>query len=590
MPETANSSAPQSRQTLRLDAAALLAGAAKCRRLADGIAAAESPPADWPAHTWEGIRARRQAAAEKAARRQAKAAAAARATTCGRPSCESRERVIARARAYLRRVPGAIQGRGGDNHTFRVACILILGFGLTVAEALPLILEWNPTCEPPWDEDKLERKLREADKQPGPREYLLTDLPAAAPTPTHRGYDDLTPEAAELLRRTDPDNTPPPPPPAEDPLEVAAELNKLLEPVGRCPNVRLVMTKNVETGVRGCNPAGCHRVDCPVCGRWKGQLLFQQTAPYLARLTDLNGNHGADGPRRCYAAIVPACQVDETVRAVRDAAGKYLAIPVTDATSCAETITASAPSVEIRQGEEHPTCLISTDAPNPTLVVIHLPAAATPPEGSVPVAAATAIRVTAQALLSTSRPNLVGTRRRLIRRSHGWGDKIERPVSNLKIEGKPAISLAEAKEVVQALGVQVRAVFDNNRHGEPVAWGTTPARSLLLSLLIRGAETLYKPTVDRIVDTARDWFKVLGPELGDGPRVEQVLRSRLWVGPEFGAAAELTAAHQEDVNAKRLDAECAVLVRDLGDNYRADPGPHRGFLHDMFGSGFALST
>lgn len=82
--------------------------------------------------------------------------------------------VSERARRYLERVPPAVSGSGGHNRTFHVACILVLGFGMSADEAWPVIAEWNQSCEPPWSEHDLRRKLNEANKQGGQRGYLLT--------------------------------------------------------------------------------------------------------------------------------------------------------------------------------------------------------------------------------------------------------------------------------------------------------------------------------------------------------------------------------------------------------------------------------
>lgn len=54
----------------------------------------------------------------------------------------------------------AIEGEGGDAHTFRVAAILIHDFALTDEEAWPLLQEWNTTCRPPWSDRDLRAKLR----------------------------------------------------------------------------------------------------------------------------------------------------------------------------------------------------------------------------------------------------------------------------------------------------------------------------------------------------------------------------------------------------------------------------------------------
>jgi putative DNA primase/helicase len=86
-----------------------------------------------------------------------------------------RKAVLERAAAYLRKVPGAISGNGGHNQTFKAACKLVRGFDLSIGESLPLLLEWNNTCEPPWAEHELLHKLEDADKQEGQRGYFLAD-------------------------------------------------------------------------------------------------------------------------------------------------------------------------------------------------------------------------------------------------------------------------------------------------------------------------------------------------------------------------------------------------------------------------------
>ena len=64
---------------------------------------------------------------------------------------------LQRAEQYVAKVPAAVQGQGGDQQTFTVACLLILDFDLTVDEALPLLLKYNARCVPPWDDKELHR-------------------------------------------------------------------------------------------------------------------------------------------------------------------------------------------------------------------------------------------------------------------------------------------------------------------------------------------------------------------------------------------------------------------------------------------------
>ncbi len=113
---------------------------------------------------------------------------------------------------YLRKVPGAIQGQGGDKQTFRVACILIHGFNLTVDEAFPFLKMWNLlSCKPIWQNSDLRHKLEEADKREDgkgkQRGYLLNptvvdpvlqhvidfcDQHVPKPATTHPNPEDIT--------------------------------------------------------------------------------------------------------------------------------------------------------------------------------------------------------------------------------------------------------------------------------------------------------------------------------------------------------------------------------------------------------------
>lgn len=69
---------------------------------------------------------------------------------------------VDRARRYLARVPPAIEGAHGDLRTFQICCRLVRGFGLSDADALRLLTEWNAECQPPWSERELQAKLRHA--------------------------------------------------------------------------------------------------------------------------------------------------------------------------------------------------------------------------------------------------------------------------------------------------------------------------------------------------------------------------------------------------------------------------------------------
>lgn len=69
---------------------------------------------------------------------------------------------VRRARAYLATIEGAVSGQRGHDRTMRVAGILVQKFGLSIADALPIILDWNQKCQPPWNEKELLHKLQDA--------------------------------------------------------------------------------------------------------------------------------------------------------------------------------------------------------------------------------------------------------------------------------------------------------------------------------------------------------------------------------------------------------------------------------------------
>lgn len=66
------------------------------------------------------------------------------------------------AKAYMAKVPGAVQGAGGDTHTYVMACRLVRGFNLSDDAALEILADWNNTCVPPWKLEELAAKVRHA--------------------------------------------------------------------------------------------------------------------------------------------------------------------------------------------------------------------------------------------------------------------------------------------------------------------------------------------------------------------------------------------------------------------------------------------
>jgi hypothetical protein len=89
---------------------------------------------------------------------------------------DRRMSALDRAAAYLGRMPVAVSGQSGHAATFKAASALVWGFDLDPEEALPLLMQWNQGCQPPWTERDLRHKLRSAKSMPHPsreRGHLL---------------------------------------------------------------------------------------------------------------------------------------------------------------------------------------------------------------------------------------------------------------------------------------------------------------------------------------------------------------------------------------------------------------------------------
>jgi hypothetical protein len=97
-----------------------------------------------------------------------------------------RQTVVERARKYIDRMPAAVSGQGGHDAAFSVARVLVTGFALSDGDALALLREWNPRCQPPWSERELAHKVSSARSTPSTNAhgYLLGDTGHQFPTVT----------------------------------------------------------------------------------------------------------------------------------------------------------------------------------------------------------------------------------------------------------------------------------------------------------------------------------------------------------------------------------------------------------------------
>lgn len=78
------------------------------------------------------------------------------------PVADALPDTYARAATWLSRHPGAVEGQGGDAHTYATACQL-RDLGVSEAQCVELLTgEWNDRCSPPWDTADLKIKAHNA--------------------------------------------------------------------------------------------------------------------------------------------------------------------------------------------------------------------------------------------------------------------------------------------------------------------------------------------------------------------------------------------------------------------------------------------
>lgn len=102
---------------------------------------------------------------------------------------------LERCQRYLEATPAAIEGQGGDNHTFATVCSLVEKFGheLNNEELIESLYEWNERCQPPWEFQKLLRKIDQARSKTGIEEPVSVSesvLPVSSESISEQSHDD----------------------------------------------------------------------------------------------------------------------------------------------------------------------------------------------------------------------------------------------------------------------------------------------------------------------------------------------------------------------------------------------------------------
>ena len=187
------------------------------------------------------------------------------------------------AKAYLDKLPPAISGGGGHAATFAAACWSVR-FGLSDADALVLLLEYNRRCQPPWTENELAHKLRDARRaaggdvrtwqQPKPAERVIWRIERRAP----RAVEPVAP------REVEPVTAPPTadrlvlesPEPASTPATAPADRCPMIPPTPQSVEIQCVCRRTCARHMAHFEVARC------VCGKDWWALQPKRNGPLVA--------------------------------------------------------------------------------------------------------------------------------------------------------------------------------------------------------------------------------------------------------------------------------------------------------------------
>ena len=66
------------------------------------------------------------------------------------------------ARRWLSKQEPAVEGQGGNHHTYSTCCAVAVGHDLDEQHALEALSDWNKRCAPPWSETELRTLVKNA--------------------------------------------------------------------------------------------------------------------------------------------------------------------------------------------------------------------------------------------------------------------------------------------------------------------------------------------------------------------------------------------------------------------------------------------
>jgi hypothetical protein len=521
-----------------------------------------------------------------------------------------------RARAYLDTIESAIAGQRGSNPTLWAARVLIHGFRFSEADTLTLLERcYNPRCVPEWSQKELLHKINDAASKP----FRKAEGWALEKRPRRSGWADITPEDAKALALLDRlskmagANTPVCAAPATARQETRGQPEALAEqpvqpcdqPCEPCPYAaRDDMHDEIAMSCRRCGNQSPVRFEkdgirfvadrdcgngtlCRACLEKRLHGLLKMSGAYVIRTSV---EEEPKTRRDLFAAILPTGTSPATKRAVQRRGGERVSVLTEDVAGTAEILSGGSDVSRFLLCEYKVEGEIATSGPLPDqpgyLWVISLPAGVEPPTGFHRISPAAAIRAIHRAATTVPVAPTGVTRYKPTHKSAGWGDEEETEPTNTRCLGPSVFKKREVAEILNGANVPVVTVqFDSKQRGTTgVGWCLPPLQSAALSLWVGGTAAPFRPDVERVVELATHWLpqlaKVSG-QVGDGPRVQEVLREHLWYVSLYeigGIEEQLRKADGQDKAAAELEAEGKAILASLREQYRGREGEATGFV------------
>jgi hypothetical protein len=358
-------------------------------------------------------------------------------------------------------------------------------------------------------------------------------------------------------------------PPAPCPYLAAKDVLVDLEPACRnCISTYLVGNKDNATGRRYFARRDCGNGKlCPSCRRFS---IYEQCKSSVGYVTEEVMQNDPETRRVLAMAILPHGSNKTLSKKLERCGAEYQWVETSDPAGCVEIAAEHSNGAEMSQifpkreqvGE---TCDIS---PSAFLWTVSLPPGSKLPEGFTVVTPAAAIRAIGNAYATVPPPRDTDGNYKRSHHSLGWQWEEPKETSKVTVEGRAKFAEAETRQILTDNGI-CQSVQVGDRRGPVRGYqiDAHPAAAAAVSMLIRAVDREQTPDVDYVSGLVGEWVRFLSRgdnvNLGDGWRVQGVVRGHLWQGPlgRYEMLRDmLRAADEEDKSEERVNAEYGPAV------------------------------